>query len=86
MLSAPDFEQKQIVLALLSHEDKLSFKNDNIIIKSSDGKIKHQSTCYRLFALFIVGHVSVTSGLLQRAKKFGLVYSYESRLNSICAV
>lgn len=70
MLSAPDFKQKQIIVALVSMGDKLSFKNDNIIIKDKDGKIKHQSTCYRLFALFVVGHASITTGLLQRAKKF----------------
>ena len=70
MLSAPDFKQKQIIVALVSLGDKLSFKNDNIIIKDQDGNIKHQSTCYRLFALFIVGHASITTGLLQRAKKF----------------
>lgn len=71
MLSAPEFRSKQIIFALLSHGDRLSFSNDNIVIKNKDGEIKHQSTCYRLFALFIVGHVSITSGLLQRAKKFG---------------
>lgn len=71
MLSAPDFEQKQIIFALLSHGEKLSFKNDNIVIKNSNGEIRHQSTCYRLFAIIIVGHVSVTSGLIQRAQKYG---------------
>jgi len=70
MLSAPDFKQKQIIVALVSMGDKLSFKNDNIIIKDKEGKIKHQSTCYRLFGLFIVGHATITTGLLQRAKKF----------------
>lgn len=70
MLSAPDFRQKQIIVALLSRGDKLSFKNDNVVIKDADNIIKHQSTCYRLFALFIVGHVTITSGLLQRAKRF----------------
>lgn len=71
MMSVPDFKQKQIVFALLNMGEKLSFKNDNVIITDLDGKIKHQSTCYRLFALFIVGHISITSGLLQRSKKFG---------------
>ncbi len=71
MLSAPDFKQKQIIFAMLSHGEHLSFKNDNVIIKDSEGAIKHQSTCYRLFALLIVGHISITSGLLQRAEKFG---------------
>ncbi len=70
MLSAPDFKQKKIIFALLSHGEKLSFKNDNVIITDDDG-IRHQSSCYRLFALFVVGHITITSGLLQRAKKFG---------------
>ena len=50
---------------------KLSFQNDNVVIKDKNGKIIHQSTCYRLFAIIIVGHISITSGLIQRAKKFG---------------
>ncbi len=70
MLSAPDFKQKQIIVAMLSHGEKLSFKNDNLIITNADG-IRHQSTCYRLFALFVVGHATITTGLLQRAKRFG---------------
>ncbi len=70
MLSAPDFKQKKIIVALLSHGEKMSFKNDNIIITDANG-IKHQSSCYRLFTVFIIGHITITSGLLQRAKKFG---------------
>lgn len=69
-MSVPDFTHRQIALAFLSHGDKLSFNNDNLVIKDKENKIKHQSTCYRLFTLFIVGHTSVTTGLLQRAKKF----------------
>lgn len=79
MMSLPDFKQKQIIFALLNMGEKLSFKNDNIVITDSEGKIKHQSTCYKLFALFIVGHTSITSGLLQRSKKFGFsitMFSY----------
>ncbi|AQQ71625.1 CRISPR-associated endonuclease Cas1 [Limihaloglobus sulfuriphilus] len=71
MLTAPDFKQKQIVFAMLSRGERLSFKNDNVIVKDSEGRIKHQSTCYRLFALFVAGHASITTGLLQRAEKFG---------------
>lgn len=70
MLTAPDFKEKQIIFAILSHGERLSFKNDNVIISDEDG-IKHQSSCYCLFALFIVGHISITSGLLMRSKKFG---------------
>jgi CRISPR-associated protein Cas1 len=71
MLTYPDFEYKQILFALLSYGDKLSFKNDNIIITNVENKIKHQSTCYKLLILFVIGHITITSGLLQRSKKFG---------------
>lgn len=71
MLTYPDFEQKQILFVLLSYGEKISFKNDNIIITDNENKIKHQSTCYKLFILFVVGHITITSGLLQRAEKFG---------------
>ena len=71
MLSLPDFREKQILFAMLSHGDSLSFKNDNIVIRDYDSKIKHQSTCYRLFMLFVVGSTTITSGLLERAEKFG---------------
>ena len=71
MLNLPDFKEKQIIFALLSHGDKLSFKNDNIVILDKDKNIKHQSSCYKLFSLFVVGHYTMTTGLLARAKKFG---------------
>ena len=71
MMSLPDFKEKQIVFVLISRGDKLSFKNDNIIVKNCDDEIIHQSTCYKLFAVYLVGHVTVTSGLLQRVEKFG---------------
>jgi len=34
-----------------------------------EGKQAH-TTCYRLFCVYIVGNITITSGLLQRAKKF----------------
>ena len=71
MLNINEFEKKQIIFAFLSSGEKVSFSNDNIVVKDANGKIKHQSTCYRLFAVFVVGHITVTSGLIQRAHKFG---------------
>lgn len=47
MMSIRDFEYKQIAFVFTNNEEKISFKNDNIIITDKDGKIKHQSTCYR---------------------------------------
>ena len=71
MLSAPEFSQKQIIFVMLSSGEKLSFKNDNLVVSSAEEGIRFQTTCDRLFAVFLVGHLTVTSGLLQRAKKFG---------------
>lgn len=71
MMSTRDFECKQIAFVFTTKGEKISFKNDNLVISDSDGKTKHQSTCYRLFLLFICGDFCVTTGLLERAAKFG---------------
>ena len=71
MMSTRDFECKQIAFVFTSRGEKISFKNDNLIICDENGKTKHQSTCYRLFLLFICGDYCITSGLLDRASKFG---------------
>ena len=71
MLNANDFKKKQIVFLFTNEGDKLSFLNDNIIVKNKEGGIKYQSTCYRLFMICVVGNISITSGLRQRSKKFG---------------
>jgi CRISPR-associated protein Cas1 len=71
MLNANDFKKKQILFLFTNHGDKISFSNDNIVIKDSSGKIKFQSTCYRIFMICVVGNISITSGLIQRSKKFG---------------
>ncbi len=71
MLSKPDFIKKKIVLIFANDGDKLSFKNDNLIITNKDNEIKLQQTCYSLFAIFVIGNTSITSGLIQRSKQFG---------------
>lgn len=71
MLSAGDFAKKQIVFVFFHQGEKLSFSNDNMVVRTADGAVKFQCTCYRLFLVFAIGYGSVTSGLIQRAKKFG---------------
>jgi len=70
-MSLDTFEKKQILFVFTRDGDKVSFANDNIIIKNGDGEIRHQSTCYRIFALFIAGDITITSGIIQKSKKFG---------------
>lgn len=71
MITINDFKRKQLLFVFLDYGELISFKNDNIVIKTKENKIKHQSTCYLLFALFVCGHTCLTSGLLERAEKFG---------------
>ena len=51
--------------------DRLQVLNDNIIVKDKDNKTKCQSTCYRLLSVFIVGHTVISTGLIDRSRKFG---------------
>ena len=71
MLDINDFSKKQIILYAPALGDRLSYRNDNMIISSSDGTVKYQITCYRIFAVIIVGDCSLTTGIIRRAKKFG---------------
>ncbi len=71
MISLPEFEKKQILFVFLENGEKMSFRNDNLIITDKEGKIKIQCTCYRIFLVYIVGYFSITSGLIQKTNKFG---------------
>ena len=71
MLSEPDFIEKKILVVFTHNGEKISFKNDNIIVLDEEKQIKKQMSCYRLFAIFIVGGISLTSSIISRSKKFG---------------
>lgn len=71
MISAKDFDAKQLVFVFPASGDSISFRNDNILVRDKEGKTKIQTTCYLLFVLFIVGNMSLTSSILDRSKKFG---------------
>jgi len=71
MLTLPDFIEKKIVVVFSQNGEKISFKNDNIIVTDCDGTTKMQFSCYRLFAVFIVGGFTLTSGIIERSKRFG---------------
>ena len=76
MISALDFKKKQIVFVLFNEGEKMSFSNDNIVIKTPDNKIKFQCSCYRLFMVYAVGNCSITSVVISKAKKFGFFIAF----------
>jgi CRISPR-associated endonuclease Cas1 len=71
MMGVDTFEKKNVVFVFTMDGDKLSFRNDNIVVTGGDGNTKLQTTCYRVFALFIVGHLTITSALIEKSRKFG---------------
>ena len=76
MISTLDFKKKQIVFVLFNEGEKMSFSNDNIVIKTPDNKIKFQCSCYRLFMVYAVGNCSITSVVISKAKKFGFFIAF----------
>jgi CRISP-associated protein Cas1 len=82
MLSYPDFKEKTIIIVFCTKGEKFTFLNDNIIVKDNDEKVILQNTCYRILALWIVGSCTLSSGLMERSKKFGfpiLLLAYNFR-------
>lgn len=73
MLERTDFSKKQIIFLFSNRGEKIFFRNGNVIISDKEGKIKYQVTCYLVFILFIVGDMSITTGIIRQAKKFGFV-------------
>jgi CRISPR-associated protein Cas1 len=71
MMTCAAFEKKQVIFLFPNEGEKISFSNDNVVVKDSCGQIKHQSTCYRIFALFIAGDMTMTTVIVRQSHKFG---------------
>ncbi|MGI6325091.1 MAG: type V CRISPR-associated endonuclease Cas1 [Bacilli bacterium] len=71
MITLPAFMYNKVLIVFPMQGDRISFSNDNIIIKDKEDKIKFQYSCYKLFIIYIVGGYTITSGLIEKAKKFG---------------
>lgn len=75
MLSEHDFKYKQLIFHIAEDGDRILIRNSNLIIKDKNDIVKYQYTCYRIFALFIVGNVSITSPLIKAGKEYGFSIS-----------
>lgn len=72
MMSLPDFRYKQIIVHIAGgHGERLKFRKDNIVIEDREGNVLVQHSCHRLFALFIIGEISLTSVLIRQCISFG---------------
>ena len=70
LISREDYINKKIIIINSVDGDKLSFKNDNILVKDENDIVKMQYTCYRVLAIFVIGPFSLTSGLAERLRKY----------------
>ncbi len=71
MLSLQDFTKKQIIFILFNQGEKLSFSNENLVVKDKDKKIKLQTSCYNIYIIFAIGNFSITSPLIEKSRKYG---------------
>ena len=71
MLSYPDFKEKNIIIVFATEKQYFSIHNDNLVIKDKEDNVILQTTCYTMLALWVVGHCTLSSGLMERSKKFG---------------
>lgn len=86
MLSLPDYKEKQVIICFASEGQKISFKNDNLIIKDKEETTLLQATCHKIFSLWIVGHTTITTGILERSRKFAFsiyLLSHNHRLYGV---
>lgn len=75
MLTLPDFQQKQILFIKTENgfSNKIKFHNDNIVFLKDD-KIKNRASCHKIFSVFIIGNISITSELIKQGLKYGLSF------------
>ncbi len=73
MLTLPDFREKKIVTIFADKdiESRIKFWNSNIRL-FKDGKPEEQISCHLVLAIYIIGSVTITSNLIEKAKKYGI--------------
>lgn len=73
MLSFPDFKEKRILFihAEYGYENLLQLINDNIRFIRNKEAID-QISCHIVFAIFIVGDISITTALLKKLSSYGI--------------
>lgn len=77
MLSLPDFKEKQILFIRPERgvSNNIRFWNDNIVF-SKAGKVVNRASCHRVFAVFIIGDITITSGLMKDGVRHGVSFFF----------
>lgn len=77
MITLPDFKQKQLLFIQTEHGvlNKIKFQNDNVVF-TKDDKVINRASCHRVFAVFIIGDISITSELMKQGQRFGVSFFF----------
>lgn len=76
MLSEPNFLAKKIVMIHSNQGQKISFLNDNLVVRDKNNQIILQYSCHRIFIIYIIGGFTITTGLIDRGRKFGISFVF----------
>jgi len=73
MITLPDFKEKQILFIQTDNnsENKIKFHNENIVFLKND-KVENRASCHKIFCIFIIGNLSITTELIRQSKNFGI--------------
>jgi len=88
MLTLPDFKEKQILFIRAERgvKNKIKFENDNIVFLKDDA-VANKASCHKVFAVFIIGDMTITTGILREARKLGVSFSFlKNNFNSYASV
>ncbi len=78
MLTLPDFREKQILfIDTRAYEGitKIKFQNDNLVFLK-DEKIINRASCHKIFCVFIIGEITITSGLIKKGLSYGMSFFF----------
>jgi len=73
MLTLPDLRQKQILIIQTEDgsENKIRFHNENLVFLK-DNKVENRISCHRVFSVFVIGNLSITTEVIRQSKNFGI--------------
>ncbi len=77
MISLPDFKEKQLLFIRAERGvfNKIKFYNDNLVFMKDD-KVINRASCHKVFGAFVIGDITITSGLMRDGIKHGVSFFF----------
>ncbi|MDO8639693.1 MAG: type V CRISPR-associated endonuclease Cas1, partial [bacterium] len=88
MLTLPDFREKQILFIQADNKtkNKIRFENDNIVFEK-DEIVVNRASCHKVFAVFVMGDMTITTGILREGARLGVSFFFmKTNFNSYAEV